>query len=189
MRRFHQALLITSFLPLCWLGMMAVHEAGHVLAAWATGGTPQKVVLHPLAISRTDISPNPEPLIVAWAGPLLGVLLPLLLWAAVYTMQLPGAYLLRFFSGFCLVANGTYIGIGSFELIGDAGALVTYGTPRWVLWLFGAIAIPAGLRLWHGLGCHFGIGENSSVSPGAAYLSLLLLVLLLVAGIGWSPRS
>jgi hypothetical protein len=27
---------ITAFLPLCWLGMMAVHECGHVLAAWAS---------------------------------------------------------------------------------------------------------------------------------------------------------
>ena len=61
-----------------WIGMQAVHELGHVLAASATGGTVQRVVLHPLTISRTDVSPNPSPLAVAWAGPLVGVILPLL---------------------------------------------------------------------------------------------------------------
>ncbi len=66
-------------MPLCWLGMMGVHEVGHVLAGIFTGGTVTKVVVHPLAISRTDIAPNPMPLIVVWAGPLIGVLLPLLL--------------------------------------------------------------------------------------------------------------
>lgn len=76
MKRFAQVLLIGTFLPLCWLGMMAVHELGHVLVVLATGGTITAVVLHPLTISRTDVSINPRPLLVVWAGPLLGVLLP-----------------------------------------------------------------------------------------------------------------
>src|SRR4051812_8876543 len=84
MKRFHQFLLIGSFVPLCWLAMMATHELGHVLAAWLTGGTATKVVLHPLAISRTDVWPNPEPLVVVWSGPLVGVLLPLLLWSVLF---------------------------------------------------------------------------------------------------------
>jgi hypothetical protein len=44
MNRLHQVLLIGTFLPLCWLVMMAVHELGHVLAAVATGGMVQGVV-------------------------------------------------------------------------------------------------------------------------------------------------
>src|SRR5208337_624939 len=73
MNRLHQVLLIGTFLPLCWMAMMAVHELGHVVAAVATGGKVEKVVLHPLMISRTDVSPNPSPLIVVWAGPIVGV--------------------------------------------------------------------------------------------------------------------
>src|SRR3954451_16268416 len=46
--RFHQVVLISSLLPLSWLGMMAVHEAGHVVAAWLTGGKIVRVVLYPL---------------------------------------------------------------------------------------------------------------------------------------------
>ncbi len=57
MKRVHQSVLIGSFLPLCWLGMMAVHELGHVVGAWLTGGRVAKVVLHPLTISPR-ISPT-----------------------------------------------------------------------------------------------------------------------------------
>src|SRR5207249_4106234 len=52
--RRQQYLLLATFLPLCWLGMMAVHEFGHVLGLWCIGGTVARVVLHPLTISRTD---------------------------------------------------------------------------------------------------------------------------------------
>ena len=81
MARFHQALLIACTVVLSWLLMQAVHELGHCVAAWVTGGTVTKVVLHPLSISRTDVEPNPKPLFVAWSGPILGSLVPLLLWA------------------------------------------------------------------------------------------------------------
>lgn len=63
-RRADQCLLIATLLPLCWLSMMAVHEGGHFLCARLTNGQVTSVVLHPLAISRTDVMPNPRPLIV-----------------------------------------------------------------------------------------------------------------------------
>ena len=113
MRRFHQALLIGSFLPLCWLAMMAIHELGHVTVAVASGGRVERVVLYPLTISRTDVSPNPHPLLVAWAGPSVGILLPLALLVLVRLCKLSWAYLAEFFAGFCLIANGSYIGAGS----------------------------------------------------------------------------
>ncbi|MGH7128032.1 MAG: M50 family metallopeptidase, partial [Planctomycetaceae bacterium] len=142
--RVHQAVLIASLLPLSWLGMMAVHEFGHVLGAWATGGTVTEVVLHPLAISRTDVRPNPRPLIVVWAGPLIGTLLPAAALAAAVLVRLPGAFLLRFFAGFCLIANGAYIGVGSLSGTGDAGVMLRHGSPPWALWLFGLAAVAAG---------------------------------------------
>ena len=183
-------MLVASFVPLCWLAMMGVHELGHVLAGWSTGGTVTKVVLHPLAISRTDVTPNPEPLVVVWAGPLVGVVLPLLIWAVFYFARMPGAYLPRFFAGFCLIANGAYIGIGSFDAIGGAGEMTRHGTPMWLLWLFGAITVPAGLVVWHRLGPYFGLGQSRGrVDPPAAYLSLSLLVLTLIVGFALSPRS
>src|SRR5262245_57017457 len=115
MKRLRQGLLIVATLLASWLGMQQVHELGHVIGAGLTGGRVARVVLHPLTISRTDLADNPHPLLVVWAGPVLGALLPLLLWAAV--ARLPGAFLVRFFAGFCLVANGVYIGCGSFDRV------------------------------------------------------------------------
>ena len=138
--------------------MMIVHELGHVLAAWLTGGGVERVVLHPLRLSRTDVAPNPHPHVVVWAGPLLGVLLPVGVWAACRMRGFAHAYLLRFFAGFCLIANGVYLGMGGFDHIGDAGDMLAHGSPHWLLWLFGLGAVPAGLWLWHGQGVHFGLG-------------------------------
>jgi hypothetical protein len=180
--RFHQCVLIASTLLLSWLGMMAVHEFGHVLGAGATGGTVSKVVLHPLTISRTDLSHNPHPLIVVWAGPVVGVVLPLLAWLIARTARWSGAYLLRFFAGFCLIANGAYIGIGSFDRIGDAGEMLRHGSPPWTLWLFGVVTAPAGLWLWHRLGLHFGFGAGrGAISVRAAYLCLAALGAVIAA--------
>src|SRR5262245_57164104 len=106
MKRLHQVVLIGSTVLGSWLGMQAVHESGHVLGAWWTGGRVAQVVLQPLTISRTDLADNPCPLVVVWAGPVVGVVVPLLLWGLAAAAGLPGAFVLRFFAGFCLLANG-----------------------------------------------------------------------------------
>ena len=179
MGRMHQCVLIISTLALCWFGMMAVHEAGHVLAAWLSGGTVAKVVLHPLTISRTDLAENPMPLLVVWGGPMFGVGAPLTLWALSQWARLPIAYLLRFFAGFCAIANGAYLGVGSFDRVGDAGDLLRHGALAWHLWLFGGIFVPAGILLWHGLGTRFGLGQGKGrVSVSAAYGCLIAATLL-----------
>jgi len=187
--RFHQILLIATFLPLCWLGMMAVHELGHVVAAMSSGGSVSKVVLHPLSISRTDLSANPHPLWVAWSGPGMGVLLPLAALGIFRLAGLRGRYLVRFFAGFCLVANGAYVGAGSLEGVGDCGEMLRHGSPIWCLWLFGLVTLPLGLFLWHGLGPNFGLGSRARpVDRGAAYLSCGLLLLTLILEFALSPR-
>src|SRR5437899_1075551 len=66
-----QLLLIASTLAVSWLGMMVVHEFGHVLFAWLSGGTVARVVLSPLEFSRTDLEKNQHPLFVAWGARLL----------------------------------------------------------------------------------------------------------------------
>ena len=108
MNRLYQWLLIVTFLPLCWLAMQAVHELGHVTAAWATGGRVNKVVLHPLAISRTDTTGSAHRLAVVWAGPVIGVALPLAILGLFKAARWKWDYLAQFFAGFCLIANGAY---------------------------------------------------------------------------------
>ncbi len=190
MKRLHQVLLIGTFLPLCWLAMMAVHELGHVVGAKVTGGTVERVVLHPLTFSRTDVSPNPSPLVVVWAGPLGGVLLPLALLAVFKAGRIPLAYLVQFFAGFCLTANGAYIVAGSFGGIADAGEMLWHGSPLWCLWLFGAATVPFGLYLWNGLGPHFGLGPaGGKVEHRAAYVSCALLLLTIILDVALSPPA
>ena len=181
--RLHQTVLISSTLLASWLGMQAIHECGHVLGALATGGKVKQVVLNPLAISRTDVAPNPHPLPVVWAGPALGVLIPLVLWAIAAALRMRGAFVLRFFAGFCAIANGTYLAIGSFGRVGDCGDMLRNGSQLWQLWLFGAVTIPLGLWLWHRQGSHFGLGlANGQVDPRVAYATLIVAVMFIVFG-------
>lgn len=188
--RVHQGLLIVSLLACCWLGMMILHELGHIVAARVTGGQVTQVVLHPLAISRTDVSPNPRPAMVVWAGPLAGVGLPVLLWCGWRSARLPGAHLWRFFAGFCLIANGAYIGGGSLERIGDAGEMLRHGSPVWLLWLFALVCVPSGLFLWHRQAEHFGLGQRSAkVDPRTAYALLALLALIVAIEFACSERG
>src|SRR4051812_5535766 len=160
MSRLYQIILIASTIVLSWLGMQAVHELGHVLGARAGGETVRKVVLHPLVISRTDASHDRHPLRVVWGGPIFGSLLPLVALGITRLIRSGFFYLFRFFAGFCLVANGVYLGVGSFGGVGDAGELIRYGTPLWTLIAFGLACVPLGLSLWNGLGAHYGLGRS-----------------------------
>lgn len=182
--RLPQAALIASTLALSWLGMQAVHEAGHVLAAWAAGETVHRVILHPLAISRTDVTHDRHPLIVAWGGAIVGATLPLGMFLLAKARRWEPAYLLRSFAGFCLIANGAYLGVGAFDGVGDAGDLLRFGAPRWSLVAFGLAAAPAGLALWHGLGPRFGLGPaRGRVDPEAVRWTTGPLAILLAAEI------
>jgi hypothetical protein len=156
MHRFQKIILCLTTLLLSWYLMQVVHELGHAAGAWLTGGRVTKIVLHPLEISRTDVRPNPQPAIVVWAGPLVGVALPVLIWLVSWmTARKLNPLVIKvaqFFAGFCLIANGAYIAFGSFARIGDCGEMLRHGSPPWLLWLFGAVTIPAGLWFWHQLG-------------------------------------
>jgi hypothetical protein len=183
MHRLDQIVLLVSLGLSSWLGMQLVHEAGHIIGAWVTGGRVERVVLNPLTISRTDVGENPHPLIVVWAGPVFGVATPFVTWLAATSTRFSGSYLLRFFAGFCLIANGLYVGVGSFAGIGDCGEMLRNGSPAWQLWLFGIVTVPGGVWLWHGQGKQFGLGNpNGKVSRPAVYGCLAMCLLLVAFG-------
>ena len=177
MKRQHQLLLIGSTLAFSWLAMQAVHELGHVLGAVVTGGRAVEVFLHPLGISYTRCEPNPQPLLVVWAGPIVGVALPIAALLAARRFKLRGWYVFQFFAGFCLVANGAYLAFGSLGETGDAGDLLRHDAPLLLLWLFGLATIPLGFWLWNGLGPNFGLGvAGGRVDPVVAYVMVGLVV-------------
>lgn len=182
-----QTLLVASAGASAWLGMQAVHELGHVVGAWLTGGAVERVVLHPLAISRTDVAPNPEPLVVVWAGPVVGVGLPLAAWGMLAAARRTIAWAARFFAGYCLLANGLYIGVGSFGGVGDAGDMLRAGSPVWTLWLFGLATAPLGLALWNGQGKWFGLGRDATPVPARRAIAAAAVMLAIVlASLGYS---
>ena len=173
------ALLIFSTAAFSWLAMMIVHEAGHVLHASLSGGTVERVALHPLEISRTDVFPNPHPHFVAWGGAVWGCVLPVAAWLVAQRAALRTAPLLRFFAGFCLIANGAYLGAGVMWPVGDAADLLRSGTPRWLLGLYGAIAISLGLWIWHGLGPRFGVPRAATPALRLTALAMLCATVLI----------
>lgn len=181
MKKADQFLLISTLIPLCWFLMMAVHEGGHLLCAVATDGQVTSVVLHPLAISRTDVEPNPAPRTVCWGGPVAGCLLPVIAWLICRGVSWKQVYLTRFFAGFCLIANGAYISFGSIDGIGDAGELIRLGFSPVLLWGFGLITVPTGLLLLHGTGQYFGLGRNARpINPAAPRFTAILLIVIIV---------
>lgn len=180
-RQIRNRILLWTTLPiLCWLMMQVVHEAGHVIGAWVSGGTVVNVDLHPLRISHTFVQPNPLPVVVVWSGPIFGSLLPMLLWLVLRRVWRSKGYLFRFFAGFCLIANGMYLGSVGIEAVGDARDLVQLGVPIWTLFAFASFTVPAGFFLWNGQGEIFGIGNDAKLisSQDAVGVAVFMFVLV-----------
>ncbi len=107
--------------------------------------------------SSTELLDNPRPLFVAWGGPVWGCLLPVGLLGIIRAVKSKYWKSFVFFTGFCLIANGTYVGVGSFEGVGDAGDLLRHGTHQGWLIAFGVLTTLLGLMMWHRLGPWFGL--------------------------------
>jgi hypothetical protein len=161
-----------------WYAMMAVHESGHAIGAWVTGGRVTRVVLQPFAFSRTDVGPNPHPLFVVWSGPVWGAMLPLAAWLAVRAAKAKLEFLARFFAGFCMMANGVYLASAVFVPAGDTEELLRYRTPLWAIVAPGVAAFACGLVLWNGLGPSFGFQGKPIDRAVIAVVGLLLALLL-----------
>lgn len=166
-----------------WLGMMVVHELGHVIHAWVSGGRISAVVLSPIAFSRTDLSSNPSPMFVAWGGAVWGCLIPLALWGACRRWRL--AFLPRFFLGLCLLANGAYLAAGAAVPVGDAEEMLRLGCSKGTLVAVGAPLVIAGLACWNGLGRAFGFGTLDAPS-GAMRVAAIATAGLAIAMTAWT---
>jgi hypothetical protein len=130
--------------------MMAVHEVGHVIHAWVSGGRVVSVSVPLLGFSQTIVHPNAREHFVVWGGPAWGVIIPLIGCGVLRIVRGRVPDVWRFFTGFCLLANGAYIGLG--WLIaggGDAQDLLRLGTPRFVMVWFGIACVATGLWCWH----------------------------------------
>ena len=113
-----------------------------------------------------------------WLGPIVGCAVPLVMLMIVPRRWIVWRNVARFFAGFCLIANGAYIGLGSFAQVGDCGEMLRTGTPLWVMIVFGMLTVPAGFFLWHRLGSLKNFFDRPAlVTPAMAYgLAAALIV-------------
>jgi hypothetical protein len=173
----------------CWYLMMAVHEGGHALATMLLGGTVERIILHPLAISQTVRSGSCSPLADCWAGPLRGAALPLAARLAARRWCPCAAAALRLLAGFCLLANGAYLGLGWIGDSGDAGEILADGGSRWSLILFGLVAVGSGLLLIDGGQRTLGFGaQGRPVTARRAALMVAAVLALTALGVVLGPR-
>jgi hypothetical protein len=149
-----------------WWPMMAVHEFGHVIGCLFSGATVERVVLWPWTLSQTIRSHSEAPLVDTWFGPVFGAVAPLLAYCLLKQRRFPGRSFLGFFTGFCLLSNGLYIGLGWIDRIGDAGDLLRGGAPKSTLIGFGLVCVICGLAVWSRE--LFKPGRMGSVSPDQA---------------------
>jgi hypothetical protein len=137
-----------------WWTMEAVHESGHVLGCLVSGAHVERVVLWPWTFSETVRSGSRAPLVDTWAGPLFGMVAPIAIWGACRPWLRRGrgtwfADRLAGWVGFCLLANGVYLGTAPIVAAGDTRDLIYLGVPAWVLAVVGGVGCAAGLGWWH----------------------------------------
>lgn len=89
-----------------WVVMTMSHEVGHLVGGWAGGGTLTDFDLAPWRLPYSVHNPDPNPRLTLWAGPLLGVVVPI---AAALALR---RHWSNFVADFCLIANGTYLALG-----------------------------------------------------------------------------
>lgn len=128
---------------------MAVHELGHVLHAWVSGGKVVAVSIPLLGFSQTIVDPNPHERFVVWGGPVWGAIIPVFICTGYFACRRRVPDPLKFFAGFCLVSNGMYLGMGSFFHAGDAQDLIRLGAPMPLMIALGIVWTFAGLAFWH----------------------------------------
>jgi hypothetical protein len=123
-----------------------LHELGHVIAYWTTGGTVEYIIIHPLSWSHCiPGSVSEYPNFTIWGGVVFGTIIGLMLVALVWRWRGPYV-MLSFMTGVvaCL-HNGFYLIFSCLaESRGDAMSLIYGGTSK-------AVVIAAGLLI-------FGIG-------------------------------
>lgn len=85
--------------------MITAHELGHIAGGWIGGATLRQFDLAPWRLPYSLHQPDPHPLLTLWAGPILGVALPVALAAVI---RLRWAWFVAYF---CILANGVYLAV------------------------------------------------------------------------------
>jgi hypothetical protein len=136
----HRGLHFGLLLAVSWCVMTFVHESGHVLCGWASGGTLQHADLAPWHLPHSSFDPDPHPLVTLWGGPILGAVVPL----AVALVVRRGW--MWFIAYFCVLANGSYLAVAwlTGESYLNTARLLQHGAHPATVAAYCAVTIGAG---------------------------------------------
>ena len=127
-----------------------LHEHGHAIAAWATGGKVCRIVFHPFSwsyVNHYSSKPGYEN-IVTWAGPLFAVFVGLLLLIIVWRWHRPNIMPVLMIGVVACCKDGSYLIISCLaNTRGDGATLVKHGTPLVVVVAVGFILFAIGIVL------------------------------------------
>lgn len=120
MRLFKSSLLLFGSFAIGFNLAIALHELSHAMAMWATGGTVERITLHPFSRSYTYYGSQPKlPMLTASAGIVFGTLFALLLLVLVSRFRHEPWFLIFIMTAIGGTANnGLYAIIDSIMLSG-----------------------------------------------------------------------
>jgi hypothetical protein len=140
------ALLFGSF-AFAYNVVVVLHEIGHVVGAWLTGGQTHSLVVHPFSTSSVEVNPDPRPLVTHIAGILAPPLVGLALFRGLRPFLSPALLPLLLVPSIAWASSGLYLLVGAALQAGDALVLMQQGVPRTLLFAAGVACVPVSAHL------------------------------------------
>ncbi|MHC4455976.1 MAG: zinc metalloprotease [Planctomycetota bacterium] len=162
-----------------------LHELGHAIAYWITGGTVRYIIIHPFSWSYCmPSSASAYPNFTTWGGVVFGTLMGLLLVIIVWRWRGPYVILAFMTGTVACLHNGFYLIFSCLaKSKGDATSLLLGGTPKVVVIMVGLLMFGIGIVLagmcMHLIGIRSGDGVKSRILVlGGGLLPYLVATLL-----------
>ena len=132
--------IVVFLMVASWCAMAISHECGHIAGGLASGATLTDFDLAPWRMPYSLHSPDPYPLVTLWAGPVLGVLIPVV-FAAIVRQRWSW-----FVADFCLLSNGVYLTLAwiSGDPFLDTPRLLAAGASPVMIVMYCALAVGFG---------------------------------------------
>lgn len=148
-RLLKSILLLFGSLVFAQSASCVLHELGHAIAYWTTGGTIERIVIHPFSWSYViPGSVTNYPNFTTWGGVVFGTIMALLLVAVVWRWRGPYVMPALLTGVVACIGNGYYLVCDYVAGTGhDAGSLVESGTPGAVVVIVGVALIGVGFCL------------------------------------------